>query len=314
MNDVIEYQPVNTLPMKATEVRAQVQLVQEIMREVMKEGEHYGVIPGTGTKPSLLKAGAEKLCMTFHLGPDYEIVDKERDGDHLTITSKCILTHIPSGRRVGSALGSSSTKESKYAYRKGARKCPQCDSEAIIKGKAEYGGGWLCFAKKGGCGAKFEDGDPSIESQETGKIDNEDKADQYNTVLKMSNKRALLAVVLNATAASDIFTQDLLDEGDISRGSAEEVQPQRAQPKKAVAQPQAKSKPDVPVDPSKKIAPGQVKVLQTAIDNAGLSAADVCTHFGIEALPDLPFAKINEALKHVAEAGKSAQQGGGDQE
>jgi hypothetical protein len=36
--------------------------------------------------------------------------------------------------------------------------CPACGKKgAIIKGKAEYGGGYLCFAKKGGCGAKFKD-------------------------------------------------------------------------------------------------------------------------------------------------------------
>jgi hypothetical protein len=36
--------------------------------------------------------------------------------------------------------------------------CPECGkSKAVIKGKAEYGGGWLCFGKKGGCGAKWQD-------------------------------------------------------------------------------------------------------------------------------------------------------------
>jgi hypothetical protein len=38
-----------------------------------------------------------------------------------------------------------------------AIKCPECgESKAVIKGKAEYGGGYLCFKKKGGCGAKWE--------------------------------------------------------------------------------------------------------------------------------------------------------------
>ena len=36
--------------------------------------------------------------------------------------------------------------------------CPGCKKQgAIIKGKAEYGGGYVCFGKKGGCGAKFTD-------------------------------------------------------------------------------------------------------------------------------------------------------------
>jgi len=33
--------------------------------------------------------------------------------------------------------------------------CPACGVAAIIKGKEEYGGGWLCFKKNGGCGTKF---------------------------------------------------------------------------------------------------------------------------------------------------------------
>jgi hypothetical protein len=192
------------------DVQAQVNLIQHILREVMQKDQHYGVIPGTGTKPSLLKAGAEKICLTFRLSPDYEI-QEVGDGFHVKITSKCVLTHIPSGQRYGAGMGSCSTRESKYAYRQAARKCPACGAEAIIKGRAEYGGGWLCFGKKGGCGTKFADGDQQIEGQSVGRIPNEDVADQYNTVLKMANKRSLVAAVLNATAASDIFTQDIED-------------------------------------------------------------------------------------------------------
>jgi len=34
--------------------------------------------------------------------------------------------------------------------------CPDCGSGAsVIKGKPEYGGGYLCYKKKGGCGAKW---------------------------------------------------------------------------------------------------------------------------------------------------------------
>lgn len=41
---------------------------------------------------------------------------------------------------------------------KPAQNCPQCGkSRAVIKGKPEYGGGWLCFKKKGGCGATWQD-------------------------------------------------------------------------------------------------------------------------------------------------------------
>lgn len=187
---------------------AQVNLIQEAMSAVMHSGEHYGVIPGTGTKPSLLKPGAEKLCQLFRLDPQYEWTETV-DGLHRTYTVKCTLYHIPSGNRIASGLGSCSTRESKYAYRKAERTCPECGGTTIIKGRAEYGGGWLCYAKKGGCGSKWPDGAEIIERQETGRAPNENLPDAWNTVLKMGCKRALVAAVLNATAASDIFTQDI---------------------------------------------------------------------------------------------------------
>ena len=208
MSEVIPYEK-QVGALTVSDVRGQVQLIQHVLREVMQQDQHYGKIPGTD-KPSLLKAGAEKLCLTFRLDPQYEIETKQ-DGLHRDITSKCTLYHIPSGQRFGSGMGSCSTRESKYAYRHAQRKCPSCGKAAIIKGKEEYGGGWVCFKKKEGCGAKFEDTAPEIVSQEAGRVPNEDIADQYNTVLKMANKRSLVAAVLNTTAASDIFTQDMED-------------------------------------------------------------------------------------------------------
>lgn len=235
------------------DLKAQVNLIQQVMREVMQSGEHFGVIPGTfktcekcegkgktGTpakdcpdcegkgkkgKPTLLKPGAEKLCLVFRMDPQYE-VEQTYDGQHLTVFSKCTLYHITSGARLGSGCGSCSTKESKYAYRNANRKCPLCGKETIFKSKD--GSGWYCWVKKNGCGAKFAETSPdgmSIESQTVGRIANEDIADQYNTVLKMSNKRSLVAAVLSVTAASDIFTQDLEEIVEVKVEVKPEVKP-----------------------------------------------------------------------------------------
>jgi hypothetical protein len=195
------------------ELLAQANKIKQAMEQAMEVDQHYGIIPGA-RKPSLWKPGAEKLCLLFRLDPQYHsepVAPDAGGGGHLTVKSVCTLWHIPTGQRFGSGEASCSTRESKYAYRQAGRKCPVCGKEAIIRGKAEWGGGWLCFKKREGCGAKFKEGDTAIESQETGRVANEDLADSYNTVLKMANKRALVAGILNVTAASDVFTQDLED-------------------------------------------------------------------------------------------------------
>ncbi len=204
------------------EVIARIQKVHQTMEKAMVPDHHYGVIPGT-KKPTLLKPGAELLNVMFRLDPEYTKDELREPDGHLTVTSTCTLWHIPTGQRMGSGQGSCSTRESKYAWRESQRVCPQCGKPAIIKGKAEYGGGWLCFKKKEGCGAKFKDGDDAIESQVSGRVPNPDLPDTYNTVLKMANKRSLVAAVLNVTAASDIFTQDLEDLPDPATVGAKPV-------------------------------------------------------------------------------------------
>ncbi len=203
---VVETQNIAT----TQEVLHRVAIIQDVMKKVMQEGEHFGVIPGTGSKKTLLKAGAEKLSQVFKLLPRFEINKHEHEGDHRDYEVRCILSHAD-GSFQGEGVGNCSTKESKYRWRKGERTCPECSAPAIIKGKKEYGGGWLCFGKKGGCGSKWPDGTEAIESQNVNRIENEDIADTYNTVLKMAKKRAHIDSIITATAASDIFTQDIGD-------------------------------------------------------------------------------------------------------
>jgi len=190
---------------------AHVRLVQEVHKAVMQEGEHYGKIPGT-TKNTLFKSGAEKLSLTFKLSPSYEVKRDDLEGGHREYEIICLLTHRPTGEFIASGVGLCSSMESKYRYRTAALACPSCGQDTIIKGKEEYGGGWLCFAKKGGCGAKYKDNDPVITEQPRGQVENEDIADIFNTILKMAKKRAHVDAILTATAASDIFTQDIGDD------------------------------------------------------------------------------------------------------
>ena len=191
----------------ASELVERLDMIKDAAEKAMQEDVDFGKVPGTD-KPTLLKPGAEKLGVLFQL--DVQLENEKRwDGDHLTVTSHATVFHAPSGTRLGYGEGVCTTRERKYAYRKQNRKCPTCEAEAIIKGKAEYGGGWVCWKKRDGCGAKFPDGHEPIESQEAGEIDNPDLPDLWNTVVKMAEKRARVDAVLAVTGASALFTQDI---------------------------------------------------------------------------------------------------------
>src|SRR3990172_6279295 len=123
-------------PMSPETVKQQIQVIQKVMREAMVAEVHFGVIPGTN-KPTLLKAGAEKLCLTFRLSPTYVVTKTDLGHDHREYEVRCTLTHIPSQRVFGEGVGVCSTMESKYRWRKSERKCPSCGKTAIIKGKEE---------------------------------------------------------------------------------------------------------------------------------------------------------------------------------
>lgn len=195
-----------TPQMSISEVVSHSKFIQQVAKESMRKDVHYGVIPGTN-KPSLYKSGAEYLCMTFKLAVEIRVKRHNFDDGHREEIVTCRLSHSPTGLFLGEGIGTCSTMESRYRWRKGSLTCPKCGEEAIIKGKAEYGGGFVCWSKKNGCGEKFADGAFTAPERE----ENPDIADQYNTVLKMAKKRALIDAVLTVTAASDTFTQDIED-------------------------------------------------------------------------------------------------------
>lgn len=213
--------------------KQQLQALQAVVKDVMREGEHFGVIPGTD-KMTLLKAGAEMLCNVYGFMLDrIEIIEKTEQWDvPIGPTTFPLFRYImratlknSRGLTIAEGVGECNSYETKYRWRSANRKCPICEQPAIIKGKSEYGGGWVCFAKKGGCGAKFKDGDPAIEAQPTGRQPNEAIYDQINTLIKMAKKRAYVDAALSATRTSNVFTQDMEDFATIESIESHAVKP-----------------------------------------------------------------------------------------
>ena len=189
---------------------------QTFIKDYLVEGEDFGTIPGTN-KPTLYKPGADKLCEIYGLADTYpsdRIIRNERwelEPPLFDYEVTCVLIHKQTQTVVAEGMGSCNSYEGRYKWRDAQRRCPQCGKPTIIKGKEEYGGGWICFAKKGGCGAKFADGDIAITAQETGRVPNDDIATLKNTILKMAKKRAKIDATLSATRSSGVFTQDVED-------------------------------------------------------------------------------------------------------
>lgn len=220
-----------TLGLPVETLIRQVQKIQQVMSAVMKPGEHYGVVPGTGTKPSLLKPGAEKLGFVFRLAPRFTIQETTLERGHREYRVTCELTSLITGNFVAEGLGVCSTMEAKYRYRKVDRLCPECGQPTLLKSKQKPE--WFCWAKKGGCGRTYPLEEPRIVEQQLGRIEHDNPSDYCNTVLKMAKKRAHVDAILTATAASDLFVQDVEDLAEVKESGTDPTWPGRQPPSAA---------------------------------------------------------------------------------
>jgi hypothetical protein len=209
-----EYKVINIedFAMTPDKIVKQVRLIQEVMEKVMKKDEHFGIIPGC-EKPSLYKPGAEKLSVTFRLVPKYEIKQIDFQGGHREIQVVCTLIHAPTGQFFGQGVGSCTSMEGKYKYRNAE---PEVTEKRVPKNywdlrkQNKMNEAQNLLGGKGFTTKKTEDG-WFIAKKSLERVEHDNPADYYNTVLKMAKKRAHVDAVLTATAASDIFTQDIED-------------------------------------------------------------------------------------------------------
>lgn len=256
---------------------------------VMRKEIDYGIIPGTGGKPTLYKPGAEKLCKVFKLYPVFTplgiVEDWESNLFHYRYS--CNLVHRETGEVWGAGIGSCNSREKKYRYRTAQRVCPKCGQPTIFQSKKDDDPGFYCWAKKGGCGAKFGPKDATILSQEVGQTENPDIADLVNTLDKMAQKRALIAATLVGCAVSEFFTQDVEDlpRGYIDGDWREEPAPDNGNGHTPVAETQEYA--DAPVDSDAPMQPVRPYSPRTLLEKLTELVAKKLENPGNEAmLPD----------------------------
>jgi len=164
------------------------------VNEQLRRGVDYGEIPGVD-KPTLLKPGAEKILQLYGCAVQLEVTrrDLETATGHLSMEFTAKAVSLATGQLVGMGVGSCSTYESKYRYR--------WETWKDKKSAPPAGEGWE--QKTGKWGAYWGR-----------RVENRDLADQWNTVLKMGKKRAMVDLALTISGASERFTQYIEDQAE----------------------------------------------------------------------------------------------------
>uniref|UniRef100_A0A6M3JB14 Uncharacterized protein n=1 Tax=viral metagenome TaxID=1070528 RepID=A0A6M3JB14_9ZZZZ len=162
-------------------------MFNEWVNTQLKSGVDYGTIPGTD-KPTLLKPGAEKIAQLYGCAPKAEVTLRQQDAatGYLYVEVRCDLVNIQTGQIVATGLGCCSSFESKYRWR------------------------WEWWNSQTPPAT-----DLGYERTRNGKwrrrTENRDLIDQWNTVLKIGKKRAMVDASLSVSGASEKFTQDMED-------------------------------------------------------------------------------------------------------
>jgi hypothetical protein len=183
------------------------EVMVEYMRSQMRKGQHYYTRRDLGRqdddgpaggdeKPSLTKEGALNLCHLLHCRPaSPEVFETFHPDGHYAVRTRVKLISLRTGEVAGEGEGLCTTLESKYAWRWVPEwKMPEEDREGRVTRKVKIKRGanrgqWLTLYR----------------------VANTNLPDLFNTVLKISYKRGLVAGVLTLPLASELFTQDMED-------------------------------------------------------------------------------------------------------
>jgi hypothetical protein len=210
-------------PMTPDEAATRAAWVREVTAAALTDGVDYGQIPGTGTKPALLKPGAEMLLLAAGLGFTMEQVPNAKAApDGVTYRASVHRGHVDNV--VAQCEGFAGYDESRFytsAEERTAteRAYAEKDRRAVRPDRCtEYRAPW-------------------------------------NTLAKMAQKRALVGAALNATAASGLFVADVDDDAPKADGNNEPKKRRGRPPKQTPAVDNTPT-----AEPKRELLPGEAEL------------------------------------------------------
>jgi hypothetical protein len=159
---------------------------RELIQQALKKGRDYGEIPGTN-KPTLFKAGAERTALAFGCYARFRTIETEIDHDREVryLKKSKVWRNANRGDRSFTWKEEAGVSLGLYRY--------VVECEIVDRNTDQVVGSFI-----GSCS-----------SMESKYIDR--PRDVENTIIKMSEKRALVGAVLTTFGLSDQFTQDVED-------------------------------------------------------------------------------------------------------
>lgn len=185
------------------QVKQRLLAIQQLMKDVLQPGTKendysgdYGIIPGTGKKPSLWKAGSEQILAMFEIAVEPVVEDlSTEDCYRYRVTTR--LTHAPTGNFLGAGVGEASTDETKYKWKRTYNKL-EFENTPADRRRIKY--------------SQYKDSNGMWKDTEEMQV-RQEPADLANTILKMAKKRSQIDATLTVTGASSMFDQDTIEEG-----------------------------------------------------------------------------------------------------
>jgi hypothetical protein len=259
---------------------AQEQALRAIMvdyyRSNMIEKKHYYILQA-GQKPALGKEGALNLCSLFKVRVSAaDPLEHHHEDGHYSVRYRVRLVSMRTGEGVADGDGFCSTRESKYAYRwvKASDLPGDLDTATLAKRSNRYGSQY--------------------------RVPTPDLADHYNTVLKMSYKRAIVAAALCLPLVSELFTQDNEESAPPAQSPPAWSAPQRQQTPPAQSH-TATTPPDA-AGASQQVTPQQLKQLWGRIKAHEVdyeTFRDYLKQSGIQSTKALTPAQLEQCFREI---------------